>query len=413
MKGPPSARILIATFGSRGDVDPMVALGIGLQRRGHRVTIGTSETYRDLIESFGLSFVAVRPNLAEMLIDSRALLDSDEGTEYLVREMALPFLEESHADLLAAAEGADLLVTHMLTFAGPIVAEQLGLPWVSTVLAPMWVSPVDEQKREASRSWMRPVARLRNRLGLAEGGHPLYEGQHAAGLGLALFSGLFASPAEGWPPGLRTTGFCLLDQPPEQLPRELARFLDDGPPPLVFTLGSLAIWDPGRFYTESARAAHALGRRALLLTGRRENRPPPELLSDAVVAFEYAPYHPVFARAAAIVHQGGIGTTAHALRAGKPMLVVPFAHDQQDNAAHVARLRVGRVLQRGDYEAHRVAADLQALLDDHDTCARIAALGRALGEEDGVRTACDLLDAKLGDRDGMASAAEKVLEPTE
>ena len=395
---PSGARILIATFGSRGDVDPMIAVGVGLKRRGHRVTIATSAMYAQLVESYELSFAAVRPNLAEMMINSRELLDPELGTEYLIREMALPFLDESHADLLAAARGADLLLTHMLTFAGPIVGEQLGLPWVSTILAPMWLAPVDAQTRATRRTWVRPVDRLRSRLGFADVGHPLFEGQHAPELGLALFSEAVAAPEPSWPAGLRATGFCLLDQPSPQMPLELARFLESGPPPIVFTLGSLAIWDPGRFYAEAARAATALGRRAVLLTGRRENLPPRELLSESVVAFEYAPYGPVFARAAAVVHQGGIGTTSNVLRVGKPMIIVPFAHDQGDNAARVAALGVGRVLQRDEFEAGRVAAELQGLLGDAETGARAAALGQRIGAEDGIATACELLEARLRDR---------------
>jgi UDP:flavonoid glycosyltransferase YjiC (YdhE family) len=103
----------------------------------------------------------------------------------------------------------------------------------------------------------------------------------------------------------------------------------------------------------------------------------------------------VFARAAAVVHQGGIGTTSNVLRAGKPMIIVPFAHDQTDNAARVAALGVGRVLQRDEFEAGRVATELERLLGDAEACARAAALGQRIGAEDGVATACELLEARL------------------
>ncbi len=127
---------------------------------------------------------------------------------------------------------------------------------------------------------------------------------------------------------------------------ELLRFLDAGEPPIVFTLGSAAVWIADDFYAVSIAAARALGRRALLLAGEnaadiRAHAP------DGIGVFDYAPHSAVMPRAGVIVHQGGVGTTAQALRAGRPMLVVPFGQDQPDNARRVVGLGVARTIPEG------------------------------------------------------------------
>ena len=141
------------------------------------------------------------------------------------------------------------------------------------------------------------------------------------------------------------------------LPQELARFLDDGEPPLVFTLGTAVVADAGPFYHQSVAAAKLLGRRAVLLVKNPRILLPE--LPEGVVAFDYAPFSQLFPRAAAIVHHGGIGTTGQAMRSGRPSLVMPCAWDQPDNAERAARLGIARTIARNRYEPQRVAAELR------------------------------------------------------
>ena len=103
-----------------------------------------------------------------------------------------------------------------------------------------------------------PVERLRQEFGLSDLGHPIFEGQHSPTLVLALFSSLFGAPQPDWPPQTRVTGFAFYDEPHAEVPRELARFLDEGPPPIVFTLGTSAVWVARDFYRESIAAAKLL-----------------------------------------------------------------------------------------------------------------------------------------------------------
>jgi UDP:flavonoid glycosyltransferase YjiC (YdhE family) len=134
--------------------------------------------------------------------------------------------------------------------------------------------------------------------------------------------------------------------------------------------------------------------RALLLVGEERNRPA-ETLPDTIAAFDYAPYGEVLPRARAIVHQGGIGTTAQGLRAGIPSLVVPFSHDQFDNAARVARTGAGRALPRSRYNARTAARELRALLEDESYTSRAAEVGRQVRSENGAAAAADALEEVL------------------
>jgi rhamnosyltransferase subunit B len=415
-------RIVIATFGSLGDLHPYLALALGLRARGHRVTIATSPIYQPKVESEAIGFHAVRPDLSPETsgLLERAM-DPKKGTEYILRELIFPHLRASYDDLSAAAAGADLLLTHPITFAGPLVAQKTGIRWVSSVLAPIslfsahdppvlaqapWLaklrtlgphfhSAIFKLAKARASPWTDPVRQLRAEIGLPPGADPIFEGQHSPDLVLAMFSPLLGEPQPDWPRQTCVTGFTFYDQLDKGagLPPELAQFLDAGPAPIVFTLGSSAVGAAGDFYRQSAAAAVELGRRAVLLVGRDLRNRSAEPLPAGVIACEYAPYSELFPRAAAIVHQGGVGTTAQALRSGRPMLVVPFAHDQPDNAARVERLGVARQLSRSRYTASRAAAELRKLLEDPRYAASATEVGCRIQSEDSVGTACDAIEA--------------------
>jgi UDP:flavonoid glycosyltransferase YjiC (YdhE family) len=152
--------------------------------------------------------------------------------------------------------------------------------------------------------------------------------------------------------------------------------------------------DAGLFYEYSILAAKQLGRRAVLLVGK-DPRNRPASLPEGMVAFDYAPHSELFPRAAAIVHQGGIGTTAQAMRSGRPMLVMPYAHDQPDNAESLRRLGIARTIACHRYSPARAAAELRDLLDNPSYAQRALEIGQQVRQEDGVQVACDALEALL------------------
>ncbi len=424
-------RIVISTFGSFGDVHPYVAIALELKARGHHPSIATSEVYREKMDVLGLKLHPVRPALPflseqpdEVAKLVEKLMDAKAGVHEVVA-LIQPHLPEIYEDVLAAVEGADLLLTHPLPFVGPVVAEKTGIKWISSVLAPIslfsvYDPPVPPQMpglyhllklsplvgraalklaRLQMKSLSGAVNQLRARVGLPRGGNPILEGQHSPALVLALFSSVLAAPQKDWPPNVRMTGFPFYDRrdfadDAPGLPAGMAEFLDAGEPPIVFTLGSSAIWVAKDFYSESITAARTLGRRALLLIGDERNRPA-EPLPEGIAAFDYAPYSEVLPRARAVVHQGGIGTTGQALRAGRPMLVVSFSHDQFDNGARVARLGAGRTLPRNNYDARSAERELGFLLNEPSYTQRAAEVGRRVQSEDGTQTACDLIEGVL------------------
>jgi UDP:flavonoid glycosyltransferase YjiC (YdhE family) len=353
------------------------------------------------------------------------LIDSKKGPERVFKEFINPHLRGMYDALAGATRGADLLLTHMLSLAAPPLVEKTGIKWVSSVLAPIsffsvYDPPVIPQMPSLyhllklspvlARGFMRvarrrldglaePVYRLRAELGLKRGGNPILEGQHSPRMVLALFSSAIAKPQADWPPHTRVTGFPFYDRRDRagDAPgpsSELLEFLDAGEPPVVFTLGSSAVWVAENFYRDSIAAARALGVRALLLIGEERNRPAGPL-PQGIAAFDYAPYSEVLPRARAVVHQGGVGTTAQGLRAGTPALVVPFSHDQFDNGARVARIGAGRTLARSRYDAASATRELRALLTDESYTARAAEVGRQVRAENGTAAAADAIEEVL------------------
>ena len=400
----------------------MLALGLELQRRGHDPVVATAEYYRDKIFATGLPFHALRPNLTpadkELL---RRTMDGRHGPEFLVRQVMMPAVRDTFVDLEVCVRSADLLVGSDLLYAAPVVAEVTQVPWVAITMAPMsffsrhdppalppapWLRRLADIAPSAygallrvgqwsTRHWGAPIYELRAHLGLPRGLEPLFAARAQADALLGMFSPLVGRPQPDWPANARTTGFAFYDRH-EPMPEALRTFLDRGEPPIVFTLGSAAVFDPGEFYRESADAARRLCRRAVLLVGPDpEDVPAPA--TDLEIA-RYAPYSELFPRAAAVVHQGGIGTTAQCLRAGRPMLIVPYSHDQPDNASRMVRLGVARTLTRRKYSGATAAAALRDLIDDPRYAARAAANAEIVGHEQGASVAADILEEVLSRR---------------
>jgi UDP:flavonoid glycosyltransferase YjiC (YdhE family) len=425
--GPVGKRVVITTFGSFGDLNPYIGLALGLKARGHDPVIATAELYRHFVEAEEVGFRPIRPDRNPHDIEAvRRILNPGLTPEYLMRGLLFPRLQESYEDLSAATRGADALLTHPLTFAGPLVAEKVGIPWASTVLAPISFFSAHELPalpvlprlavvlrrlgpgagralvglaKRATRHWPEPVRRLRTKIGLSPGKHPIYEGQFSPELVLAMFSRVLAEPQPDWPPNSRITGQVFYDgSGHDGLSPDLERFLASGPAPVVFTLGTSVVGKgpaADSFYRESLKAARILKIRSLFLVGKDPKSRLPVPLPEGVAVVDRAPFSRLFPRAAAVVHQGGIGTVGHALRAGRPQLVVPFAVDQPDNAQRVQRLGVAEVLYPRRYAAHRAARQLGDLLRGSGYARRAGEVAERVRSEDGIEEACDAIEELL------------------
>ena len=416
-----TARVVLSCLGSYGDLFPYLGLANRLKALGHEPVVATCPYYRPIVEGQGLTFRPVRPDVdpanSELL---KRVMDPRRGSEVVINELAVPAVRDAFADLMAATEDADFLVTHPIAFAGPLVAGVRRLPWMSTALAPIsFFSAFDfpalpnapqvvhltrlspwfgrglmRLARSITRKWTKPILAFRQELGLPAVGDPLYEGQFSPYGTLAMYSRVLGAPQPDWPAHTHLTGFVFYEQP-GGLSTELEAFLQAGPPPVVFTLGSSAVGAAGSFYEESVKAARAAGVRAVLLVGTQGTNQIAGTLPAGMIAVDYAPHALVFERAAAIVHHGGVGTTGQALRSGRPMLVVPHAHDQPDNAHRVKSLGVARVLDARQYRAPKVAGHLRSLVAEDSYQARAATVAREVRAEHGADTASALILAAL------------------
>ena len=416
------SRIVLTTIGSLGDLHPKIAIALQLRHRGHDVVFATHQEYQEKIEALGFEFHRMRPDNTA-LNDSQEMaqmMDLKSGTEYIIRNWICASLRETYADLMNVAKNADLIINGGGVLAARMVAEKLEIPWVMTVLQPLaFLSAHDpsvlpvlpsifqlpglsfiaqrgirQLSKILTKTWAEPVHQLRQEIGLSPlQGNPFIDDQYSPYLVLAMFSSALARPQPDWPVNTVLTGFSFYDGgDKQQLSPELEHFLAEGEPPIIFTLGSAAVMAPGDFYMESIKAANRLNRRAVLLIGKNE---PPANLSDSMIAVNYAPYSQVFSRACAIVHQGGVGTTAQALRAGRPTLVMPYSHDQPDNAARVERLGTSRTIPRKAYSAECVARQLGELLANPNYAAKAAEIAAIIRTEDGVKEACNAIEQQL------------------
>lgn len=425
--------IVIATIGSLGDIHPCLAIALELKRRGHLVTMAAAEYYRSRIEALSLGFQPMRPHLDGQDRDLLARCeDPVRGVEILFREVVLPHLRDSYQDLLAICADADLLLAGEIVYAAPLVAEKLHLRWASIILSPSsFLSAYDPSVlanvrglihlrklgrpayrallnlgRFSIRHWWKPVRQLRRSQGLGPSRDPLFVDKFSPQLVLALFSRQLAAPQPDWPPKTLQPGFLFYDQQELHTNADpaVASFLAAGEAPVIFTLGSTVVHNPGNFFAVAVQAARELNQRALLIgvdpIGAEQTGTGPSATVEAtisrstnILAIPYAPYSLVFPHASVIVHQGGSGTTGQAMRAGKPMLIVPFNWDQPDNGARIQRLGVGLTISRQRYTLTTAIPALRQLLEYPGFTNRASAIASRMQSENPLTDAVDAIES--------------------
>lgn len=420
-------KLVLTTIGTQGDLHPFIALGLALERRGFAPVLAVPRDQVEKVRRAGLAAEGVLPGFDE--IQRRMGLDEADAVSRIVgsqREMLeqvlLPALPACAEALDRIAQGAEAIIASIFAFAAPIVAERRNLPLISVVLQPMALLSAHEPPRTPEfrllvgppagpvGRWWNQFAYLAIRRVLAvlyskqidaartarglprAGAGRMFEPQAKAALTLACWSARFAPLPPDAPPRTRVVGFPTYDRDDgvSPFPPSLERFLQEGPPPLVFTLGTFAVNASGAFFDQATEVARRLGLRAVLLTGRGEPR-----RDGGVFRCAYAPHSLLFPRARAIVHHGGIGTTGQALRAGRPQLVVPHMGDQHDHAHRVARLGVGLALRASAFGPSRAMPLIQRLLDEPRYQDAARAMGALIREEDGAETAADAIEATL------------------
>jgi UDP:flavonoid glycosyltransferase YjiC (YdhE family) len=418
--------------GSLGDLHPFIALGLALRDLGVNAVIACSPEYRTKVEAAGVAYHPLRPGFddvqRELGMDRAQLTRAVvKDSRFLFRKLVLPYLGAAYEDMMKATEDADLVLSSSLAFAARLAAEKRAIPWIAVVLQPMmFLSSYDPPvipKAEALSALLRamgpaptrlvlwiinrtvnvlfqPLRALRADLGLPPSAqNPLFEGQFAKGGAIGLYSRLLGRVQPDYPHPTSIVGFATFDSEGGStvgLDPALQAFLDAGPAPLVFTLGSLIVNNPGRFYEHGVRATLALRKRAVLLVGEQARGELAHLQSTEVFIAAYAPHSALFPRAAAIIHHGGIGTLAQTLRSGRPQLIVPYFADQPDNAARARRMGVARILPPWRFSAASASRQLARLLGEERYREQARIIGEALSAEDGaahaVRIVLDTLE---------------------
>lgn len=414
--------ITILAIGSRGDVQPAVALGVGLQQAGYSVRIGSYAQFADLVAEYGLAFTPIAGDIQALLHSEagRAVVESRNPLRLLqmIRTHATASASQSWADILAACEGADAIVSlGMFYYAADVVATVRGLPHVTAQLQPtlptgafpapllptlpLRAPALNRTSHQLSELlyWQglrSLVNRVRRESGLAAlPMRPTMARDVRAGApALFAYSPLLVPKPADWPASADVTGFWFLDQPEGYVPpAELARFLAAGEPPVYIGFGSMNTRDPRRTGELALRGLELSGRRGVLMRGwggLDAGELPP-----SVMMIDETPHAWLFPRMAAVVHHGGAGTTGAGLRAGVPAVVVPFFADQPFWAERLANLSVSPVpIPRRRLNAEALAQAIEQATTV-EMRARAAEIGQRIADEDGVGTAVRQIECTI------------------
>ena len=408
-----SLNITIITVGSRGDVQPYVALGLALTRAGHAVTVATHETFRTFVTDRGLAFAPVAG-------DPRGILGAATADRWLqsgrhrhlvtaTREFlgqVRPLLDAMLADFWRVSRGADLVIYSAV--AAPCA--QMGVPSVAAFLQPLhrtgafpmlrvpqsWrLGPGFNTRTYAAVEWI--VWRIfrgainawrADTLGLGPVGAPGPASMVPAVYG---FSPTVVPRPSDWHPDIAVTGYWVLETPNDwRPPSVLTDFLAAGPPPVAIGFGSMTPRSAERLTTVAVEALRESGQRGILLGGWGALGA--GATHDDVLVIDECPHEWLFPRTAAVVHHGGAGTTGAALRGGTPSIVVPLGFDQPYWAGRVAALGVGpRGISRRRLTSAWLARAIRQAVDDPAMRSRAAAIGRSLRAERGAETAAAIV----------------------
>lgn len=422
-------RIALVTTGSRGDVQPFVALAKALASRGVEAHVAAPAAFAPLAEQHDVAFRALPVDPVGMLgteVGQRWIESGRDPLAFVrgLRDLADPLGEQLADAMIDACADADVVVYQTLAFPAWHIADARGVPAIQVSFAPFaptaafpplllpdpfaetdpWSrSPVAAVARAYHRSahrafaqalWL-PLRRRINRWRRASLDAPPL-GLRSPGIDverrgeplLHAFSPTLLPPPRDWGPHVVTTGAWFLDQPDRRLPPALAEFLDAGPPPVVVGMGSMTTRDPAALTALVVDALARARRRGVLLAGWAGLGAAGVELPDHVLGCGDVPHDQLHPRAAAAVHHGGSGTTAASLRAGVPTVVVPHFGDQPLWAERVRALGAGPPpVPRGELTAPRLAAAIVQATADPDVRARAALVGATVRAERGVERA--------------------------
>jgi UDP:flavonoid glycosyltransferase YjiC (YdhE family) len=405
-------KITILAQGSRGDVQPYVALGVGLKNAGYQVCMPAPEVFRQLICDAGLDFIPLRGFDPQEFIRTPEIQTAvRQGGQLKILTSLLheagPLLEGLFDEYWRTSAGADLLIASSLVFGIPDCAEKHGIPLIQApihaLLAPTrafpsaFFAPWGAQENNFANPITHKIVQFafwsicraalnhwRLKMGLPRIDNYFQHMQARNDPTLYGFSPSVLPTPEDWPPNHRVTGYWFLEPPSGwRPPNALIQFLESGPPPVYVGFGSMDTQDPARMTRLVVDSLVASGQRGVLASGWGGLHT--ESLPDTIFSIKEIPHSWLFPRMAALIHHGGMGTTAAGLRAGLPAVIIPLGGDQPFWADRLQRLGVGiRSANHFKITTKRLTADITRAVCDTTLRGNTAALGEKIRAEHGV-----------------------------
>lgn len=418
-------KIFIVTYGSRGDVQPYVALGKGLQDAGHHVTLGTSERFRDFVEGHGLEYGYMNDDLL-------AIIDTDQGRDMLENTTNIYHVVRQNIKLakqlkpmqaaqfretweIAKHVRPNFIIYHPKAGAAPHIAEKLGIGCALATPIPMFVSTAERPflvfPHLKLGGWYNRLS-YKMTTSLTEIFLGRYIKEFRSDIGLAPFKkfnflktvdgkditvlhahseAVLPRPAD-WPDNAYVTGYWFLDREIGWEPsQDLQAFLEKGTPPVYIGFGSMAGRNPQRLAQIVIEALQLAEVRGIIATGWGGLTP--NALPGSILKIESAPHDWLFPRVSAVVHHGGAGTTAAGLRAGKPSVIVPFFGDQPFWGRHVHLLGAGpKPLPQKKLNADKLATAIKEAISSAEIQRKAKKTGEKIQKENGIKSAVAVIE---------------------
>lgn len=430
-------RINILAFGSRGDVQPYVALGLGLQAKGYNVQLVALDDYADLVTAYGLPFVGLGAKMSDFSLDTfqsaaTSGRNSVKGVIELVRS-ARPLFDRMFEHIWEACWETDALIASLVAMVpAHSVVEKRRIPYFPAVVQPFGRTndfaspafpldlPASGLLNQFSHRFVEQIFALptrpyvnawrTERLDLPPLQPLTYPYRSLDGAMLPWLYGYspsVVSRPDDWPTDSHVTGYWFLpDTAPSsewQPPDDLLAFLADGPPPVYIGFGSMVTHHAEATTTLIVEALHKARQRGVIMTGWggvkegfKQGALSANRLPDTVFSIDSCPHDWLFPQMAAVVHHGGAGTTAAGLRAGVPSVVVPFMGDQPFWGDQVQALGVGPApIPYKQLTADKLAYALRIATNHVPMWDRARALGEKIRGEDGVGMAVQVIENHL------------------
>lgn len=410
-------KIIIVAIGSQGDVNPFVKIGTALHQRGHDVMVLSNNYFKTSVQDAGLDFTAVgSTGDFEKMVNTVDLKNPAKTMMPILDCLYFPSMEpvyDAINKLFTPGETVVMAIT--LAFGARMAREKLGVPLVTCHLSPVsFRSSLCPARHDglwmphwmprfykdgmwrlidviADKMLAPPINGMREKIDLPPVRRVMKDWIHSPDKVIGFFPEWFAEPQADWPGHTELSGFVFFDEADTRpMPPELETFLSNGDPPVVFTPGT-AVKNAGMFFKNSIKACEKLKCRAVFLSQYKDQIP--ENLPADIYFCRYAPFSKLLPSASAIVHHGGIGTCAQALKAGIPQLLVPSGLDQHDNASRLSALGLGAEICMKKYQATAVTDRLGELTKNSRVRMQCRKIAADLKSNDPVSRVCDIVES--------------------